>query len=344
METADDTSSLSPLFIPVGTPSGPLADLTLAEASPGALRRALDGLPFNTVYDYIRAGARILALQSQTPRALAAIAAFDDLLTRVGDPDRRALDIHAALLQVAVALNASSGNDDDALASAITALTLLAQEPKRKDEPFLAVLASLLFDMAGIYTRRGEHRQAERSLDKATNIFQRLARQNPERYAPAHVATLNAASQACQTAKAQTKVLTECQEATARYLALTREGSMDNAIALLADSLGRQGITLARMGRHREAIQLLSRALRYLTRLQPEPDLNQIQLSTELGLSLLLHRPTREKGIHLLNTMLHKTSRLGADDLHRRIVRALADANNPARIDILGMWHKIFPR
>lgn len=345
IEITDTTSSaLQPLFIPAGAPSGPLAKLALASAPLGELRHAIDGLPFNTIYDYLRSGARHMVDSGDTGRAIETISSFDEMLTRAGDPDRMTLDIHAAMMQVLVGLHADAGNSDAALSAAGTALGLLAQEPKRKDEPFLAVLASLLYDMGLIHHSRSEFPQSERSLEKAAKIFGRLARINPERYAPAHVATLDAAAKVCRKAGAQAEALKRCQEATAQYLELTREGSMDDAVTRLADSMAEQGLTLAKMGRHREAIQYLSRALRYYTRLQPEMDMHQLTLSTELGISLLLHKPTRDKGIHLLNTMLHKATRLGAVDLHRRIVDVLADARNPARLDILGVWHKIFPR
>lgn len=342
--SADASSALQPLFIPAGAPTGALAELALSSASLGELRHAIDNLPFNTVYDYLRTGARLMAERGDTDLAIATIMSLDEMLTRAGDPDRRTLDIHAALMQVLVGLHASTGNTDEALSAAATALQLLAAEPKRKDEPFLSVLASLLYDMAIVHTARSEYPQAERSLDKASKLFSRLARISPDRYGPAHVVVLDAAAKVCRKAGAQAEALRRCQEMTARYVELSRKGSMDDAVAHLADSLAEQGCTLARMGRHREAIQYLGRALRYLTRLQPEMDLRQLELSTELGLSLLLHKPTREKGIHLLNTMLHKATRLGADDLHSRIVRALAEARTPARIDILGVWHKIFPR
>lgn len=342
--SADASSPLQPLFIPAGAPTGALAELALSAASLGELRHAIDNLPFNTVYDYLRTGARRMAEAGDTSLAISTIESLDQMLTRAGDPDRRTLDIHTALMQVLAGLHASTGDTDAALSAAATALQLLAAEPRRKDEPFLSILASLLYDMALVHTARGEYPQAERSLDKASRLFARLAKINPDRYGPAHIVVLDAQAKVCRKASAQAEALRHCQEMTARYVSLAREGSMDNAVTHLADSLAEQGLTLARMGRHREAIQYLGRALRYLTRLQPDMDLRQLRLSTELGISLLLHKPTREKGIHLLNTMLHKATRLGADDLHRRIVNALADARTPSRIDILGVWHKIFPR
>lgn len=341
--STEASSALQPLFIPAGAPTGALAELALSSAPLGVLRHAIDDLPFNTVYDYLRTGVRQMAEGGDTQRAIEIITSLDEMLTRAGDPDRRALDIHTALMQVLTGLHASTGDTDAALSDAATALQLLAAEPRRKDEPFLSLLASLLYDMAIVHSARSEYPQAERSLDKASKIFNRLARLNPERYGPAHVVVLDAAAKVCRKAGAQAEALRRCQEMTALYIEQTRAGSMDDAVIHLAESLAEQGLTLARMGRHREAIQFLGRSLRYLTKLNPEFDMRQLELSTELGISLLCHKPTRDKGIHLLNTMLHKATRLGATDLHRRIVGTLADARTPSRIDILGVWHKIFP-
>lgn len=339
------SSVLQPLFIPAGAPTGRLAEMALADASPGDFRQAVDGLPFDLIYDYIRTGARLMAESGDTERAIATIALIDEMLTRAGDPDRMSLDIHAALLQVLVGLYASGGDNDAALSSAASALSLLTQEPKRKDEPFLAVLASLLYDLGLIHNSLSEYPQAERSLEKSASIFARLARLNPERYAGAHVATLDAVAKICRKAGAQADALKKCREATARYLEESRSNDLnEEAVERLASSMAEQGLMLSRMGRHREAITFLSRALKYLTRLQPEMDLRQLELSTELGIALLRHKPTRDKGVHLLNTMLHKATRLGAADLHRHIVDVLADARTPGRLDILGVWHKIFPR
>ena len=47
--------------------------------------------------------------------------------------------------------------------------------------------------------------------------------------------------------------------------------------------------------------------------------------------------------MHLLNTMLHKATKLNADEQHRRIVEILYNAKHGST-DILSFWHKLFPR
>ena len=97
------------------------------------------------------------------------------------------------------------------------------------------------------------------------------------------------------------------------------------------------------MCRQREAVQDFTRALKYLTKMEPEFSLRQLQLSIDLGEALLSVKGSREKGIHLLNTMLYKANKINAGAEHRRIVDILYNAKNNS-MDIFAFWHKIFPR
>jgi hypothetical protein len=174
------------------------------------------------------------------------------------------------------------------------------------------------------------------------HIFERLARLNPDRYGPAHMMSVNAATQIYRSRERQTAALANAHEATAAYLTDAAAG-VEGAAMLLIDSLAQEGRTLAKMSRQREAVQYFTRALKYLAKLQPDFGLQHLELSIDLGEALLEVKATREKGVHLLNTMLHKATKLNADDQHRRIVEILYNAKHGS-IDILSFWHKLFPR
>lgn len=335
-------NSLEPLFIPSTSDPGPLAELARDEAALGQLRHAVESVPFNTVYDFMRSAAIEMAEQGLTDKAIGYISAFDEVLTRAGDPDRRSLDIHAAMMQIKGALLSLAGKFDEALTTAAATLQLLAQEPKRKDEPFLSVLASLLYDIALIHNERGEYKQAERSIEKSTRLFERLARIDPARYGAPHILTVGAATKVYRSRSKQAEALTELQEQTAGYMAQAETGAEDAAVKLI-DGLADEGRTLAKMGRNREAIQYFSRALRSLTRIEPEISLRGLEISVDLGIALLSQKATRDKGIHLLNTMMHKATRLRADEQYHRISDALSH-DKEGTFNILSIWHKIFPR
>ena len=308
------------------------------------IRHAIGKVDFNTAYDFLRAAAVEMVERGEIDRAVNSLQEIDALITRNGaeEEDRPLLDIHAALMQILTALYIEKDDLEAATATAATTLSLLAQEARRKDEPFLAILGSLLYDIAYLHTGRKEYKQAERELAKSLKIFERLAKTNPERYAPAHVMALNAATATYRNRVKQAELLAHYQAATSTYLQMVDSG-VEEATGRLIDSITAEGDTLVQMGRHREAIQYFSRALRYLTKIETEFSLRHLKLSIALGESMLRVSAMKDKGIHLLNTMLHKATKIKASDEHRRIVDILVNARSTS-LDILGLWHKVFPK
>lgn len=334
--------SLDPIFLPASDIAAVSPDILRGSINPTELRHTLDGLPFNTIYDFLRTAAYTLVTEGRTDRAIELIREFDTVVTRMGEESESLLNIHAALMQILTALYIHAELTSDALLTAATALNLLSQSPKRKDEPFLEILAALLYDISFIHSSRDENKQAEREIEKSMKLFGRLARQNADRYGAAHLLALNASTSVYKSRVKQANTLAQYQAATTTYMQMVNEGIEDAGMRLI-ESLATEGRTLVKMNRQREAVQYFTRALKYLTKISPEMTLLQLQLSIDLGQALLSLKSTREKGIHLLNTMLYKASKLNADEEHRRIVDILVAAKNPA-LDIFNVWHKLFPR
>lgn len=337
-----ENSSLESIFIPVSENITPLLELTRKEFTPSELRHLVAELHFNTAYDFVRSAALRLSEEGKTEEAINRIEQFDMLVTRKGDSTGKLLDIHAALMQILTALYIRSELIEEAKGTAAATLTLLASSPKRRDEPFLAVLASLLHDISILHYNRSEYRQAEREIEKSMKIFERLAKQKPERYASAYMLTQSVSTIVMRSKAKQATMLATHQQDTENYLQMLDEG-IEGAASRLVDSLAEQGRTLARMDKHRDAIQFYMRALKYLTGIESDFTNRQLKLSVDLGESLLNVKTTRDKGIHLLNTMLHKASKLHSDDEHRRIVDILAGSRSN-QLDILGFWYKLFPK
>lgn len=336
--------SLEPVFAKPTTDIAPLLSLVKRNRSMSELRHAIGEVDFDVAYDFLRSAAIEMVDNGEIDKAIAGVQEIDALINRSGEGenDRHLLDIHAALMQILTALFIEKEDTDSAMASAASALTLLSQEAKRKDEPFMAILGSLLYDIAYLHTQRKEYRQAERELAKSLKIFERLAKTKPERYATPHVMALNAATATYRNRVRQAELLAHYQAATSTYLQLVNSGVGD-ATGRLVDSITAEGDTLAQMGRHREAMQYYTRALKYLTKIEPEFTLKQLHLSIRLGEAMLKVGPMKEKGIHLLNTMLHKATKINATEEHRRIVDILFNAKSSS-LDILGLWHKVFPK
>ncbi|MDE6860553.1 MAG: hypothetical protein K2J65_09115 [Duncaniella sp.] len=334
--------SLESVFSPTTTDTSGLRTLMKRTRSMAEIRHAVGETEFNTAYDFFRTTATEMVERGDIDRAISTINEIDSLITRNGEEEGHLLNIHAALMQILTALYIEKGDNEQAMATAAATLNLLAQEPKRKDEPFLAVLGALLYDIAHLHGERKEYKQAERELEKSLKIFERLAKTNPERYASAHVMALNSATAVYRNRVKQAELLAHYQVATSTYLHMMDSG-VEDAAARLVESLTSEGDTLAQMGRHREAIQYYTRALKYLTKMETDFSLQQLNLSISLGESMLNIAAMRDKGVHLLNTMLHKATKINASEEHRRIVDSLLNAKSRS-LDILGLWHKVFPK
>jgi len=335
-------TSLDPIFIPTAGDLSSQMELTQGEINMSDLRHSVGLLPFNTAYDFFRAASYDFLQKGQTDQAIEYILNFDAIATRISEGNRKLLDIHTALMQILTAIYLHADMIQEALQAAAATLNLLVQEPRRKDEPFLALLASTLYDIALIHNLRDEHKQAERAIEKSMKLFERLARINPNRYGSPHLLALNASTNIYQSRIKQTKTLAEHQAAANTYLRMMDEGIEDAGMRLV-ESLAAEGRTLTKMSRQREAVQYFTRALKYLTKISPDFDRLQLELSIDLGEALLSVKTSREKGIHLLNTMLYKANKINADDLHRRIVEILLNAKDPT-MGIFNLWHKLFPR
>lgn len=335
-------TSLDPIFYPAASDISSQMSITGGDINMSDLRQTIATLPFNTIYDFLRSAAHKHVEQGNVQQAIEYINNLDAVIMRIADDDRKLTDTHLALTQTLVSVYMCADMTDEALKTAATALNLLVQEPRRKDEPYLSVLAALLYDLALIRNSRDEHSRAERAIEKSMKIFERLAKLNSARYGSSHVLALNASTAIYHSRVKQTKTLVEHQAAATAYMQQLNDG-IEGAGMRLVESLTAEGRTLAKMNKHREAIQYYSRALKYLTKINPELNRTQLELSIDLGESLLAVKASREKGIHLLNTMLYKAVKINADDLHRRIVDILVNAKNPS-LGIFDIWHKLFPR
>lgn len=303
--------------------------------------KILEGVPFDTTFDMLRSYASEMVSQGEAAKAAATLREIEVLI----DPetaDSAATDLHALLMQLLTALSIETDELDEAASTAASALHLLSLSPRRKDTAFLQLLGTLLHDVALLHSTRGEYKQAEREIEKSIKIFERLVKSEPDRYAAPHLMAVNGAAAIYRNRVKQAELLAHYQAATATYLELLNSGVEDVTGRLVA-SLADQGDTLARMGRHREAIQYYSRALKYLTRIESDFSSEQLRLSIALGESMLSVDAMRDKGVHLLNTMLHKATRINAADEHRRIVDILYKAKSRS-LDILSLWYKLFPR
>ena len=333
--------TLDPIILPINSSvAGNVLESYKAGDSIFALRHKLANASFSTIIDSLRGIAIHLIDNGLLNQAISQFKWLDVLFSRCNI--RNIADIHTAIKQTLIALYIESGQIDAAMKDAAEALTMLAQNARRKDEDFQILLALILYDLAQIHCAKKEYKQAEREISKAMKLLEKLTKTNPVRYGAALTLALNASTSIYRSRIDQANLLAHYQAATSTYLAEVNSGIKDATIRLVS-SLQNEGNTLSQMNRHREAIHFYTRALKYVTDIESDFSLQQLQLSIDLGKALIQTTRNRDKGVHLLNTMLHKATKLNANDQHRQIVDILLNANNN-RLDILGFWHKMFPK
>ncbi|MDE5744437.1 MAG: hypothetical protein K2H84_02095 [Paramuribaculum sp.] len=336
----DDT--FEPFFTELTCESGKVAELLRGGLRLKDVSNYISELNFVAAYDLCRELVMEMVRDGKEFEVIRAIDLINLVLNKKGEEKSELADLRAALLHIKTRILIYQGKPDDALQAAAECLNLLAQNVKRRDESFLSVLAAILYDIARLNINRGKYRQAEREIEKSAKIYERLARISPQRYGSAHILAVAAATKTNISKVKQAEMLAVLHKSSDDYMREVNAG-VENAAVRLVESLEQEGTTLMQMGREREAVQYFTRSLKYLTKIEGEFSEKQLELSVELGEALLGVKAAREKGIHLLNTMLHKASRLGADEIHKKIVDILYNAGNRGA-DILGFWHKIFPR
>jgi len=333
-------TSLDPVFLPLHPEVERMRARWDTMPSLSALRRALNGVPEEVVADYIRVLAREAVGTGEAERCVNTLRRMDAVLERSATD--AVADVRAVMNQVLTAVLIEMGRLDEAMVTAAMTLSILSATPKRKDLMFSRTLALTLYDLSLLRVKRNEYRHAERQISKALKLFDRLSKLDPGRFGSAVVMALDASTSIYRSRVEQVNLLAHYQVAATTYLELAKAGGED-AVTRLVTSLENEGRTLASMGRYRESVQFFTRALKYLGKIESEFGERQLTLSVDLGEALLNMNATRDKGVHLLNTMLHKASRLGAAEQHSRITNILLNAKS-RNLDILGLWHKIFPK
>lgn len=204
------------------------------------------------------------------------------------------------------------------------------------------MLASLLYDLAILHALRKEYNAAERTIEKSIKLFDFLAKVDPQRYATAHVHALNVATSVYRSRIRQVNLLAHYQVATSTYLAMAGRGA-SAAVSNLIDSLVKEAETLLKLGKPRDAVRYLERALKYLEKLDGAPASRKIDLSVMLGEALVKTFSTRQKGIHMLEALLVDAKKARYGKAVEKI-EYLLDENNTLLMDFLAGWHKIFSR
>ena len=215
----------------------------------------VEALPFDGAYDLVSTYMRQSIDSGHVDEAITLISG----ITTHNAPYSETIK-DAARQQILAAAMIEEGDVDGALVRIADALHILSEYPKRRDTAFRSVLALLLYDLALIHAERKEFHAAERTINKAIKLFEVLAKANPDRYASAHVYALNVATSAYRSRIKQVNLLAHYQVATSTYISMVANGAPE-AVGKLVDSLVSEAETLLNLGKPRDAVRYLSRAL-----------------------------------------------------------------------------------
>lgn len=272
--------------------------------------------------------------------------ALADIATDIADSTRSDGSlIQAATLVIETYMLLDNGADNtEAETTLAEALTLLTDIKSRREPTFQSLLATALYLLAVIRVRQGQVAGAGRAADKSLALFDSLATAHPELYTSAHVHAIALAASINRSGITQRSSLALAREQVAAHLAAMRDGDSE-ATSSAIDALGQAGHTLLSLGRQREAVQYLSRALKLIRHGDNESgDPRTLPLSVDLAIALVETPATRGKGIHLLNTLLHIATRQDRHDQYLRVRAALDRTAAQPSLRILDIWYKIFPK
>lgn len=202
-----------------------------------------------------------------------------------------------------------------ALGAAENALTVMSEITTKKGEDFLALLASLLYNLAHTHNLLGDNARATKELTKSQKLLERLVKKDEKRFTPLLLYAVDAATDIITSRKQQMEMLARCHDLTELYTSRLNEGDgtqASQALQQLIDTLEQEGNIMLEMGNARDAMRYFTKALRYQKRLSDNMGMRELTLSLGLARSLNRIKQRRAAAERLLTSLLPLARSLGA--------------------------------
>ena len=215
-------------------------------------------------------------------------------------------------------MNQSIASDDYmlALGAAENALNHLATITAKKQEDFLALLASLLYDLARVHSALGDNSRAAKELTKAQKLFERLVKKNERRFSPMLLVAVEASTSIITSRNQQMEILAHYHSLTEQFTEQLQAPGDENmarqALEQLIDTLSKEGEIMLQMGNARNAMKYYTKALRYQKRLSDNMGMRELTLSIGLAKALNRIHERRAAAEQLLTSLLPLARKLGA--------------------------------
>ncbi|MBQ3960579.1 MAG: hypothetical protein II683_02180 [Muribaculaceae bacterium] len=242
--------------------------------------------------------------------------------------------MHAWIWLVRMTIYIAHADRSAALSAAENALRVLVEVTNKRHADFLAILASLLYNLAIIHHENGDNNRAVKELTKAQKIFERLVKRNERRFTPMMLYSIEASTTIYKSRAKQMSVFEHYQTNTQLYTAMLSEGGTKARTALnnLVESLKKEGDLMLIMGNARNAAKFYTKALRYQKKASRTMGHKELVLSIGLAKALIRLANRRDAAEQLLNSLLPLAQRINATDEIAEIEQLLNNKNKNINI------------
>jgi len=202
-----------------------------------------------------------------------------------------------------------------ALGAAENALLQLVEITQKKKEDYLAILASLLYNLASVHNSIGDKARAKKELTKCQKLFERLVKKNERRFSPMLLYAIEASTSIITSKTQQMNVLKHYDDEVKLYTSMLNDGDSKKtreALTNLVNSLKKEGDIMLEMGNGRNAAKYYTKALRYQKKVSSNMGHKELALSIGLAKALNKVANRRESAEQLLQSLLPLAKRLNA--------------------------------
>jgi len=222
-----------------------------------------------------------------------------------------------------------------ALGAAENALVVMVDITNKKKEDFLALLASLLYNLAAVHNSIGDSARSKKELTKCQKLFERLVKKNERRFSPMLVYAVEASTSIITSKAQQMNVLKHYDDEVKLYTSMLHNSDSKKtreALINLVNSLKKEGEIMLDMGNGRNAAKYYTKALRYQKKVSSHMGHKELTLSIGLAKSLYKVVNRRESAEQLLQSLLPLAKRLNATNEIIEIENLLNNKNKNTNI------------
>lgn len=232
--------------------------------------------------------------------------------TVLAAPEAEETLVHASFLQIGAWIAVGLQQYEKAEERIVGSLQLLASCSNKKNTEVEAMTAALLYDYALLCHNNRRKAKAEKALEKASAIYNRLQKSRSERFVEAAAYTAAATTETYRSKIRMLNTLAHHQAATEYYSDAVKSGA-EEAMNSLINSISKEAGTMFEMENYRTAVRLYTKAVRYQQKVSPKFGIKELRLSLNLAEALLYVPMRKETGIKLLETLQASAQKLKAE-------------------------------